>query len=323
MLHRIRVERNLMATVMETCTYRALRAVASAPLAPATALRFSAAADSSMSPLENLVLAMLPDAERARLLPHLEHVELPLGKVLHECGGTSPYVYFPTTAIVSLMHLLNDGASAEIAAIGCDGVVGFTELMGGGTAASRAVVQCRGEGYRLKAHFVTEEIDRAGPFLHVLLRHTQALLTQTAQTAVCNRHHCLDQQLCRWLLLTLDRLPTNEITVTQELIASSLGVRREGVTAAARRLQRAGVISYRRGHISVLDRGGLEQRACECYAAVRGEYARLLHAPSTTSITARIMNLCVAAQPPRKPRLPAGAEQRCSFGWYPQAVTKL
>ena len=300
-----------MATVMEKYTYPDLHALATAPLSPTAAPRL--AANSTVSPLDNRLLAMLPDAERARLLPHLEYVELPLGKVLHECGAGSPYVYFPTTAIVSLMHLLNDGASAEIAAIGCDGVVGFAQLMGGGSAASRAVVQCGGGGYRLKAHFITEEMGRAGPILNLLLRHTQALMTQTAQTAVCNRHHCLDQQLCRWLLLTLDRLPTNEITMTQELIASLLGVRREGVTAAAGRLQTAGLIRYRRGRIAVLDRVGLEQRACECYAVVRAEYERLLPAPSSASMTARIMNLRVATQSQRILRLSPGAEKRCSL----------
>jgi CRP-like cAMP-binding protein len=296
-----------MATVMEKYTYPDLHLSAPASFAAPPALAAS-------SPLQNRLLAMLPDAERARLLPHLEHVELPLGKVLHECGGSSIFVYFPTTAIVSLMHLLNDGASAEIAAIGCDGVVGFAQLMGGGSAASRAVVQCGGTGYRLKAHFITEEMSRAGPILNLLLRHTQALMTQTAQTAVCNRHHCLDQQLCRWLLLTLDRLPTNEITMTQELIASLLGVRREGVTAAAGRLQAGGLIRYRRGRIAVLDRVGLEKRACECYAVVRGEYERLLPASANASMPARIMNLRAAAQSQRILRLPGNAEKACSLG---------
>jgi CRP-like cAMP-binding protein len=295
-----------MATIMEKYTYPELRVATPAPV--------QTAKPTAANPLENRLLAMLPDAERTRVLPLLEHVELPLGKVLHECGGSSIYVYFPTTAIVSLMHLLNDGASAEIAAIGCDGVVGFNQLMGGGSTASRAVVQCGGEGYRLKAHYIAAEIGRAGPILNLLLRHTQALMTQTAQTAVCNRHHCLDQQLCRWLLLTLDRLPTNEITMTQELIAGLLGVRREGVTAAAGRLQSAGLIRYRRGRISVLDRVGLEQRACECYAVVRGEYERLLPAPAEVSIGARIMNLRAAAQSQRILRLTPSAEKRCSLG---------
>ena len=294
-----------MTTVMEKYTY---------PAAPAATVPFAVAAAPALSnPLQNRLLAMLPDAERTRLLPHLEQVELPLGKVLHECGGSSSYVYFPTTAIVSLMHLLNDGASAEIAATGCDGVVGFTHLMGGGTTTSRAVVQCAGAGYRLKAHFIAAELGRAGPILNLLLRHTQALMTQTAQIAVCNRHHCLDRQLCRWLLLTLDRLTTNEITMTQELVASLLGVRREGVTAAAGRLQVAGLIRYRRGRISVLDRVGLEQRACECYAVVRREYERLLPAPTSSSIAARILNLRAAAQSPRTLRLAPDAEA-CSLG---------
>ena len=295
-----------MATVMEKYTYTGPQVAA--PRAPF-------ATPAALSPLENRLLAALPDAERARLLPHLERVELPLGKVLHECGGSSAYVHFPTTAIVSLMHLLNDGASAEIAGIGCDGVVGFIQLMGGGgTTASRAVVQCAGEGYRLKAHFIAEEMGRAGPILNLLLRHTQALMTQTAQIAVCNRHHCLDQQLCRWLLLTLDRLATNEITMTQELIANLLGVRREGVTAAACRLQAAGLIRYRRGRISVLDRVRLEQRACECYAVVHREYARLLPAPANAPITARITNLRAAAQSQRILRLPPTAEKAYSLG---------
>lgn len=312
MQHRLYCRKKMtMATVMEKYTYSDLREPVSVPLAPAVPWR--AAANDTVNPLGNRLLAMLPDAERARLLPHLEHVELPLGKVLHECGTSSPYVYFPITAIVSLMHLLNDGASAEIAAIGCDGVVGFAQLMGGGSAASRAVVQCRGEGYRLKAHFISEEMGRAGPILSLLLRHTHALMTQTAQVAVCNRHHCLDQQLCRWLLLTLDRLPTNEITMTQELIASLLGVRREGVTAAAGRLQTAGLIRYRRGRISVLDRVGVEQRACECYAVVRREYERLLPAATNASIAARIMNLRGATQSQRILRLSPDAEKACSL----------
>ena len=295
-----------MATVMEKYTYYSgMSAVAAAPLrAPGKPVS---------NPLENRLLAALPDAERARLLPHLEHIDLPLGKVLFECGGSSAYVYFPTTAIVSLMHLLNDGASAEIAAAGRDGVVGFAHLMGGGATPSRAVVQCAGEGFRLKSHFVTEEVGRAGPILNLLLRYTQALITQTAQTAVCNRHHCLDQQLCRWLLLTLDRLSGNEITMTQELIASLLGVRREGVTAAAGRLQAAGLIRYRRGRICVLDRAGLEQRACECYAVVRNEYERLLPSPQDSSMAGRILSLRVAAQSQRILRLSRNAEKACSW----------
>jgi len=292
---------------MEKYTDSGVHGAASAPVA-------ISAATTASNPLENRLLTMLPDAERMRLLPHLEHVELPFGKVLYECGGTSAYVYFPTTAIISLMHLLSDGASAEIAAIGRDGIAGFTQLMGGGTTASRAVVQCGGAGYRLKAHFIAEEMGRAGPILNLLLRHAQGLMTQSAQTAVCNRYHCLDQQLCRWLLLTLDRLTTNEIAMTQELIASLLGVRREGVTAAAGRLQAAGLIRYRRGRISVLDRGGLEQRACECYAVVRREYERLLPAPANVSITARIVNLRVAAQSQRRLRLSPNAEKACSLG---------
>ena len=292
-----------MAAVMEKYTY-ADQAVAPRYIAPPRKVS---------SPLENHLIGALPDAERTRLLPHLEHIDLPLGKVLFECGGTSAYVYFPTTAIVSLMHLLHDGASAEIAAVGRDGIVGFANLRGGGSTPSRAVVQCAGEGYRLKSHFVTEEAGRVGPILNLLLRHTQALMTQTAQTAVCNRHHCLDQQLCRWLLLTLDRLSSNEITMTQELIASLLGVRREGVTAAAGRLQAAGLIRYRRGRICVLDRVGLEQRACECYAVVRNEYERLLPTPQEPSIAGRILNLRVNAQSQRILRLSRNAEKACSW----------
>jgi len=292
-----------MATVMEKYTYP------EASLVP----RYGTPNKTVSGPLENRLLAALPDSERVRLIPHLERVELPLGKVLHECGGSSIYVYFPTTSIVSLMHLLHDGSSAEIATVGRDGIVGFAHLMGGGTTPSRAVVQCAGEGYRLKSHFISEEAGRAGPTLNLLLRYTQALMTQTAQTAVCNRHHCLDQQLCRWLLLTLDRLSGNEITMTQELIASLLGVRREGVTAAAGRLQTAGLIRYRRGRISVLDREGLEQRACECYAVVRNEYARLLPAPQDSLIAGRILNLRVATQSQRMLHLSRNADNACSF----------
>jgi CRP-like cAMP-binding protein len=188
-------------------------------------------------------------------------------------------VYFPTTSIVSLLYVLEDGASAEIAVVGNEGIVGVSLFMGGESTTSRAVVQSAGNGYRLKASLMMQEFDRGGPVLHLLLRYTQALITQMAQTAVCNRHHSLDQQLCRWLLLSLDRVRTNEIVMTQELIANMLGVRREGVTEAAGSLQEAGLIRYRRGHITVLDRAGLEQRTCECYAVVKHEYDRLL--PST------------------------------------------
>jgi len=201
---------------------------------------------------------------------------LPLGKVLYESGTRLSHVYFPTTAIVSLLYVMEDGASAEISVVGHEGIVGISLFMGGETTPSRAVVQSAGDGFRLKASVMLQEFNRAGPVMHLLLRYTQALITQMAQTAVCNRHHSLDQQLCRWLLLSMDRLPGNELVMTQELIANMLGVRREGVTEAAGKLQAAGLISYRRGHITVLDRGGLEQRTCECYAVVKREYDRLL-----------------------------------------------
>ncbi|MEO8039961.1 MAG: Crp/Fnr family transcriptional regulator [Betaproteobacteria bacterium] len=227
-------------------------------------------------PRLNQLLAALPDAEWVRWVPQLEPVELPLGKALYESGRTLSHVYFPTTAIVSLLYVLEDGASAEIAVVGNDGLVGISLFMGGESTTSRAVVQSAGQGYRLKANLLLQEFNRAGPVLHLLLRYTQALITQMAQTAVCNRHHSLDQQLCRWLLLSLDRLPSNDLVMTQELIANMLGVRREGVTAAAGQLQTDGIIRYQRGHITVLDRSRLELRACECYAVVKNEYDRLL-----------------------------------------------
>ena len=201
---------------------------------------------------------------------------MPLGEVLYESGGRLQHVYFPTTSIVSLLYVMENGASAEIAVVGNEGMLGISLFMGGETTPSRAVVQSAGYGYRLKAQLLKQEFERGGPMLHLLLRYTQALITQMAQTAVCNRHHSLEQQLCRWLLLSLDRLPTNELTMTQELIANMLGVRREGVTEAAGNLQRAGLISYSRGHITVLDRPKLEQAVCECYAVVKKEYDRLL-----------------------------------------------
>jgi CRP-like cAMP-binding protein len=225
---------------------------------------------------ENALLEALPDAERARLLSQLESVELPLGTVLYESGDKLTHVYFPTTAIVSLIYVMDDGATTEIAIVGNEGIVGVSLFMGGESTTSRAVVQSAGMGYRLKASRMMEEFNRSGPVLNLLLRYTQALITQMAQTAVCNRHHSLDQQLCRWLLLSLDRLRSNELVVTQELIANMLGVRREGVTEAAGRLHAAGFITYRRGHITVLDRAQLERRSCECYAVVRKEYDRLL-----------------------------------------------
>jgi len=233
-------------------------------------------------PLQNRLLAALPDAEWQRWLPKLEAVPLPLGSVLYESGGTLSHVYFPTTAIVSLLYVMESGASAEIAVVGNEGLVGISLFMGGDSTPSRAVVQSAGQGYRLAAAAMQQEFDRAGAAMHLLLRYTQALITQMAQTAVCNRHHSLDQQLCRWLLLSLDRLQGNELKMTQELIANMLGVRREGVTEGATRLQQAGLIRYARGHITVLDRAGLEARTCECYAVVRKEYDRLLPARCST-----------------------------------------
>jgi CRP-like cAMP-binding protein len=230
---------------------------------------------------ENALLAALPDAERARWLLHLEPVELPLGAVLYEADIRLTHVYFPTTAIVSLIYVMDNGATTEIAIVGNEGVVGVSLFMGGESTTSRAVVQSAGMGYRLKASQTMEEFNRTGPAMNLLLRYTQALITQMAQTAVCNRHHSLDQQLCRWLLLSLDRLPSNELVVTQELIANLLGVRREGVTEAAGRLHAAGLITYRRGRITVLDRVQLERRACECYRVVKKEYDRLLPAEIT------------------------------------------
>ena len=225
---------------------------------------------------DNALLAALPDAERARWRSHLEPVELPLGAVLHESGSRLAHVYFPTTAIVSLLYVMQNGATTEIAVVGNEGIVGVSLFMGGESTTSRAVVQSAGRGQRLKAGQMLEEFYRSGAVMNLLLRYTQALITQMAQTAVCNRHHSLDQQLCRWLLLSLDRLPSNELVVTQELIAHLLGVRREGVTEAAGRLHAAGLITYRRGHITVLDRARLELRSCECYAVVKKEYDRLL-----------------------------------------------
>ena len=228
------------------------------------------------APLSNHLLAAFPAGEWQRCLPQLERVNMPLGLVVYESGGTMEHVYFPTTAIVSLLYVMKNGASAEIAVVGNEGIVGISLFMGGESTPSRAVVQSAGQGYRLMAQGVKDEFNRAGPVMHVLLRYTQALITQMAQTAVCNRHHSLDQQLCRWLLLSLDRLQSNELVMTQELIANMLGVRREGVTESALKLQHAGLIKYARGHISVLDRQGLEARSCECYGVVKKEYDRLL-----------------------------------------------
>jgi len=233
-------------------------------------------------PKTNQLIAALPDAAWQRWLPDLESVDMPLGQVLYESGGVLTHVYFPTTAIVSLLYVMENGASAEIAVVGNEGIVGISLFMGGGSTPSRAVVQSAGQGYRLSADAMKLEFDRAGPLSHLLLRYTQALITQMAQTAVCNRHHSLDQQLCRWLLLSLDRLAGNELVMTQELIANMLGVRREGVTEAAHKLQQAGLIRYARGHILALDRPGLEKRSCECYAVVKQEYDRLL--PAKTAL---------------------------------------
>jgi CRP-like cAMP-binding protein len=224
----------------------------------------------------NSLLAALPAAELGRLVPHLELVALPLGEVLHEPGCRLQYAYFPTTAIVSLLHTLESGLSTEFAGVGNEGMVGIAMFMGGETTPSGAVVQTAGHGYRVKAAALKEEFDRAGLVSQMLLRYTQALLSQIFQCGACNRHHSIEQQLCKLLLLTLDRMPSNELVMTQELIASALGVRREGITEAAGNLQRAGVIRYRRGHISVLERTGLQQRTCECYSVVKKEFGRLL-----------------------------------------------
>lgn len=230
----------------------------------------------SSDPRGNTLLAALPDVEWERWLPQLEWVAMPLGQVLYESGRTLSHVYFPTTSIVSLLYVMENGASAEIAVVGHEGIVGISIFMGGESTPSRAVVQSAGQGFRLPAQALKDEFDRSSPVLHLLLRYTQALITQMAQTAVCNRHHSLDQQLCRWLLLSLDRLNGNELVMTQELIANMLGVRREGVTEGALKLQHAGLIRYVRGRITVLDRPGLEKRTCECYAVVKKEYDRLL-----------------------------------------------
>jgi CRP-like cAMP-binding protein len=225
---------------------------------------------------QNHILAAFPSAEYERLLPHLELIPMPLGEVLYESGGRLQHVYFPTTSIVSLQFVLEDGASAEIAVVGNEGILGISLFMGGDTTPSRAVVRSAGYGYRLKAQLLQAEFNRAGPVMRLLLRYTQALITQMTQTAVCNRHHSVEQQLCRALLLTLDRLSSDSLVMTQELIASMLGVRREGVTEAAGNLQRAGLIRYSRGRIDVLDRPGLEKAVCECYAVVKVEFERLL-----------------------------------------------
>lgn len=228
------------------------------------------------SPRQNHLLDALPAPERARLFPHLELVDMPLGLSVCEPGVHMNHVYFPTTCIVSLLYVMESGASAEIAVVGNEGIVGVSLFMGGETTTSRAVVQSGGHAYRLRAQLLKDAFFQAGPLQVLLLRYTQALITQMAQTAVCNRHHKLDEQLCRWLLLSLDRLDSNELSMTQELIANMLGVRREGVTEAAGDLQRAGLIHYSRGKITVVDRPGLEARVCECYQVVKAESDRLL-----------------------------------------------
>ena len=230
------------------------------------------------TPKQNHLLGALPEADYQRLLPNLEHVPLELGWALYESGGEQGYVYFPTASIVSLLYVMEDGSSAEIAVVGNEGVVGVALFMGGESTPSRAVVQSAGYAYRLRGSVLKAEFERGGRLQVLLLRYTQALITQMAQTAVCNRHHSVEQQLCRWLLLSLDRLPSNELTMTQELIANMLGVRREGVTEAAGKLQAAGMIQYSRGKITVLDRPKLEARVCECYAVVKRETDRLLAA---------------------------------------------
>lgn len=231
-------------------------------------------------PRHNRLLAALPEGEYERLRPHLEPIQMQTGEIIHESGFQMRYVYFPTSAIVSLLYSMEDGASAEIAGIGNEGMLGVTLIMGGETMPNRAMVLCAGTAYRLRPRFLMNEFNRAGgrrtgALQHLLLRYTQALITQMSQTAACNRHHSMEQQLCRWLLSCLDRSPSNELTLTQELIANVLGVRREGITEAAGKLQQAGLIHYRRGHITVLDRTGLENRACECYQTVKTEFDRL------------------------------------------------
>jgi CRP-like cAMP-binding protein len=232
--------------------------------------------DSSTDPRRNHLLAALPDVELRRLLPDLDRVVLPPGRVLYESGSKMTHVYVPTTALVSLLYELEDGTAAETAVVGNEGIVGIAVFMGGESRLGRAVVLGAGHGFRLGAQSLRDEFERSGPLMDLLLRYTQALITQIAQTAVCNRRHSLDQQVCRWLLLSLDRLPGDDIVMTQQVIANMLGVRREGVTEAALELQKLGLIHYARGHIAVLDRAGLEERACECYAVVRNEYDRLL-----------------------------------------------
>jgi CRP-like cAMP-binding protein len=238
------------------------------------------------SPKDNLLLAALPEEDYAELLASLEPVPMPLGMAVYESGGPQGYVYFPTSSIVSLLYVLEDGSSAEIAVTGCEGLVGIALFMGGETTPSRAVVQSAGRGYRVRASVLKQRFERGGALQLLLLRFTQALITQMTQTAVCNRHHSVDQQLCRWLLLSLDRLPGDDLVMTQQLIANMLGVRREGVTEAAGKLQADGLIEYNRGRIKVVDREKLEQRVCECYAVVKKEYDRLLPPPAMAGLAA-------------------------------------
>ena len=229
------------------------------------------------APQQNHLLAALPAEVQNRLFPRLDHIAMPLGQVLYESGDTLRHVYFPTDSIISLLYVMEDGSSAEISVVGNEGIIGVSLFMGGESTPSRAIVQSAGSAYRLLGQRLKDEFNRHGDMQQLMLRYTQALITQMAQTAVCNRHHSIDQQLCRWLLLSLDRLPTNRLSMTQELIANMLGVRREGVTEAAGKLQKLGVIEYHRGHITVLDRPKLEQLCCECYAVVKKETDRLLH----------------------------------------------
>jgi len=239
-------------------------------------MRTKLTSTSIADPKQNHLLAALPTLDYARLRPDLEHISMPLGWALCESGDHMDYVYFPATSIVSMLYVMENGASGEIAVTGNEGLVGISLFMGGETTPSRAVVQSAGDGYRLKANILKREFALGGALQHLALRFTQSLITQMSQTAVCNRHHTLDQQLCRWLLLSLDRLSCNELVMTQELIANMLGVRREGVTEAAGRLHHDGMIDYRRGHITIVDRPKLEKRVCECYAVVKKEYDRLL-----------------------------------------------
>ena len=247
-------------------------------------------------PRQNHLIEALPTAVYESLFPLMELVPMPLGEVLYESGNKLRYVYFPTTSVISMLYILENGASAEIAVVGNEGIIGVALFMGGGTMPNRAIVLSSGHAYRLRGHLLMQEFDRFGgrrngKFHDLLLRYTQTLMTQMAQTAVCNRHHSIDQQLCRWLLICLDRLPGNNLTMTQELIAHMLGVRREGVTEAAGKLQRAGLIDYRRGHITVLDRPGLEARVCECYQVIKSQSDCLLRSPRCGPLTAPIQTL--------------------------------